>query len=106
MIHNISSQNTITDSNFASALKSPSLFRPIPEVDLTKSSDNDVRRPRTEFVLRGEFLQNLNSSKSFRPSLNQQIAPENEMAIDAYQKIAPAQPDLPARQGQIVNFFI
>ncbi len=106
MINNLPPQNTVSENNFTSALKSPGLFRPVPEVNQIKATDNDIRRPHNDFISRGELLEVLNTDHQFRRKLNQQIAPENEQALNLYQKIAFSELELPDRQGQVVNFYI
>ena len=92
---------TAKPMHFPISLDRPVTYPVAPVADSAESFRDARQQQSPDFVYRGELLETV-SDKSYRPAYNLQISPENQRAINSYQKVVNQAPVV----GRILDGFI
>lgn len=63
------------------------------------------RKPPSDYVFRGELLDAVDQQQRFRPGFNQQVSPQNRLAIESYLSSDSISID-EDRRGRLLDQFV
>lgn len=93
----------------SSALTSSNKFRQDEKnqsLDINLSNDSAPKREPSEFIFRGELLDELNENNGFRSKKDQTIDPANETAINNYEENSiPTEAVFIKQRGNILDAY-
>ncbi|MBL7003952.1 MAG: hypothetical protein ISR69_08005 [Gammaproteobacteria bacterium] len=83
------------------------LRQPSRNLDTNINEEKQPGKQTTEYILRGELIDEANEQNGFRAKKNQNIDPENQKAINSYEENSgDPTPVFASRMGEILDAYV